>query len=80
MACRCYLLVVEIRGTHRAKVCLQEDSAITRYDYGNGVSRYVAFGCMEYVGVVVANEKNNVRGFMVASRVGEVRRVIVGGH
>ena len=56
-----YLHAVEIRGTHRAKVCLEEDSAITQYDYGNGVSRYVTFSCIEYVGIVAANEKNNVR-------------------
>ncbi|MPC71752.1 hypothetical protein E2C01_066038 [Portunus trituberculatus] len=30
-----YLLPVEIRGTHWAKVCLEEDIAVTRYDYGN---------------------------------------------
>lgn len=74
-----YLLPVEIRGTHWAKVCLEEDSAVTRYDYGNGVARYVTFSCIEYVGVVVANEKNNVRALWRPLGWRGLGRVIVGG-
>lgn len=56
-----YLPSVEKRGTQRVKVCLEEDSAITWYGYGNGVPWNVGCRCVEYVGLVVANEKNNVR-------------------
>lgn len=35
VARRGYLPSVEIRGTQRAKVCLEEDSAIAWYGYGN---------------------------------------------
>lgn len=61
VAWRGYLPAVDIRGTQRAKVCLEEDSAISWHGHGNGVPRNVGFSCVEYVGFVVANEKNNVR-------------------
>lgn len=80
VARRGYLTAVETRSTQWAKVCLEEDSAIAWYGYGDGAPWNVGLSCVEYVGVVVANERSNVLGLWGPAGGRGVRWVIRSGR